>query len=70
MKYVADHLDISTDDCYAFGDSNNDISMFKAAGHSIAMGNSCDELKEIAEYVTDSVNDDGLYNAFEHYHLI
>ena len=70
LKYVADHLDISTDDCYAFGDSNNDISMFKAAGHSIAMGNSCDELKEIAEYVTDSVNDDGLYNAFEHYHLI
>ena len=70
LKYVADHLDISTDDCYAFGDSNNDISMFKAAGHSIAMGNACDELKEIAEYVTDSVNDDGLYNAFEHYHLI
>ena len=55
LKYVADHLD---------------ISMFKAAGHSIAMGNACDELKEIAEYVTDSVNDDGLYNAFEHYHLI
>ena len=68
--YVADHLNISTDDCYAFGDSNNDISMFKAAGHGIAMGNACDELKEIAEYVTDSVNDDGIYHAFEHYHLI
>ena len=63
-------LNISTDDCYAFGDSNNDISMFKAAGHGIAMGNACDELKEIAEYVTDSVNDDGIYHAFEHYHLI
>ena len=70
LKYVADHLNISTDDCYAFGDSNNDISMFKAAGHGIAMGNACDELKEIAEYVTDSVNDDGIYHAFEHYHLI
>ena len=70
LTYVADHLNISTDDCYAFGDSNNDISMFKAAGHGIAMGNACDELKEIAEYVTDSVNDDGIYHAFEHYHLI
>ena len=29
-----------------------------------------DELKEIAEYVTDSVNDDGIYHAFKHYHLI
>lgn len=38
LTYVADHLNISTDDCYAFGDSNNDISMFKAAGHGIAMG--------------------------------
>ena len=28
------------------------------------------ELKEIAEYVTDSVNDDGIYHAFKHYHLI
>ena len=70
LTYVADHLNISTDDCYAFGDSNNDISMFKAAGHGIAMGNACDELKEIAEYVTDSVNDDGIYHAFKHYHLI
>ena len=40
--------------------------MFKAAGHGIAMGNACDELKEIAEYVTDSVNDDGIYHAFKH----
>lgn len=70
LTYVADHLNISTDDCYAFGDSNNDISMFKAAGHGIAMGNACDELKAIAEYVTDSVNDDGIYHAFKHYHLI
>ena len=70
IKGLVLHLNISTDDCYAFGDSNNDISMFKAAGHGIAMGNACDELKEIAEYVTDSVNDDGIYHAFEHYHLI
>ena len=60
LQMTATHLEIV----------NNDISMFKAAGHGIAMGNACDELKEIAEYVTDSVNDDGIYHAFKHYHLI
>lgn len=70
LKYIADHLGVSLDDCYAFGDSNNDISMFEAAGHGIAMGNACDELKDVAEYVTTSVNDDGLYNGFKHFGLI
>ena len=69
LDSISDTMDYIRID-YAFGDSNNDISMFKAAGHGIAMGNACDELKEIAEYVTDSVNDDGIYHAFEHYHLI
>ena len=32
--------------------------MFQAAGHGIAMGNACDELKNIADHVTTSVNDD------------
>lgn len=67
---VAKHFGMSADDCYVFGDSNNDAPMFDVAGHSIAMGNSCEELKAIAEYVTDGVDDDGLYKAFKHYNLI
>ena len=70
LKYIADYFHVSTDDCYAFGDSNNDISMFQAAGHGIAMGNACDELKHIADHVTTSVNDDGIYRGFEYYDLI
>lgn len=70
LKYIADYFHASTDDCYAFGDSNNDISMFQAAGHGIAMGNACDELKNIADHVTTSVNDDGIYRGFEYYDLI
>ncbi len=67
---VAKHFGMTADDCYVFGDSNNDAPMFDVAGHSIAMGNSCEELKAIADYVTDGVDDDGLYHAFEHFHLI
>ena len=44
--------------------------MFKACGYSVAMGNSNDEVKQAADYVTDDVNDDGLYKAFEHLGLI
>ena len=58
-------------DVVVFGDDYNDLDMFdKDLWTGVAMGNACDELKEIAEYVTDSVNDDGIYHAFEHYHLI
>ena len=44
--------------------------MFQAAGHGIAMGNACDELKNIADHVTTSVNDNGIYRGFEYYDLI
>ena len=60
----------STDNCYAFGDSNNDTEMIKAAGHGIAMGNACDELKSIADYVTTDVDEDGIMNALKHFKLI
>ena len=70
LTYVADHLNISTDDCYAFGDSNNDISMFKAAGHGIAMGNATDNLKTVADYVTDNIDEDGVWKACRYFHLI
>lgn len=58
------------DDCYGFGDSNNDIEMMKTCGHSIAMGNGSDSVKNICEYVTDHVDEDGIYNALVHYGLI
>ena len=44
--------------------------MLLAAGHGIAMGNSVEELKEIAEYVTTDLMDDGVFHACEHFHLL
>lgn len=59
-------------DCetYAIGDSGNDREMLSAAKHGIAMGNAPESLKGISEYVTDTLENDGLYKAFEHYKLI
>ncbi len=42
------------------GDGYNDVHLFNAVGHKVAMGNSVDELKEIADQVIDSQENDGL----------
>ena len=47
-----------------------DIPMFKACGFSVAMDNGNDEVKQAASYVTDDVDQDGLYNAFKYLKLI
>ena len=58
------------ENAYAFGDSTNDIEMLEIAGTAIAMGNGADLAKAVADYVTDTVDEDGLYNAMKHYKLI
>ena len=53
-----------------FGDGGNDLAMLNHVAVSVAMGNANDELKEIASYVTKSVDDDGIEYALKHYGLI
>lgn len=60
LKFLAKHAGLNESETMAFGDGLNDIYMLKAAGVGVAMGNACDELKEIADYVTASCNDDGI----------
>ncbi len=66
---VCAQLGIDIKDTYAFGDSVNDLPMFAVAGHSIAMGNSSESVKKQASYVTDSLHEDGIYHALEHFGL-
>ena len=54
----------------AFGDGGNDMSMIIQAGIGVAMGNAIDALKEQADYVTTSVDEDGIMNALRHYQVI
>jgi hydroxymethylpyrimidine pyrophosphatase-like HAD family hydrolase len=44
--------------------------MILTAGIGIAMGNALNTLKQQADYVTTSVDDDGIYNALKHFGLI
>lgn len=66
---VCERLGIAVEDTYAFGDSVNDLPMFEVAGHSIAMGNGSEIVKQKASYVTDMLHADGIYHALEHFAL-
>ena len=45
------------------GDQNNDIELLKAGGIKVAMGNGTPELKECADFITDTVDNDGFVKA-------
>ena len=61
---------IDLSEIIAFGDGGNDIGMIKAAGIGVAMGNANDSVKEVADYITDDVDNDGVCKALKHYGLI
>ncbi len=63
MEMVLAHYGLTREQCVAFGDGENDISMLLHAGTGIAMGNASDTVKRAADYVTASVDDDGIAKA-------
>ena len=64
------HFGISLDETMAFGDGGNDISMIQHAAIGVAMGNALDSVKAVADYITDSVDEDGIANALKHFGVI
>ena len=64
------HFGFKLEETMAFGDGGNDIGMLRHAGIGIAMGNDNDEVKAAADYVTASVDEDGIYKALKHFGVI
>lgn len=67
---IIEHYGFSVEETMAFGDGGNDMEMLKHVGIGVAMGNAGDEVKDVADYVTDSVDDDGIWNALVHFGVI
>lgn len=70
IEWLCRHFGIDRTDTYAIGDSVNDLDMLEYVGHGIAMGNATEQVKNIAEYVTTDIKEDGIYHAMQHYGLI
>jgi len=70
IELLLAHLGIDAADAIAVGDSWNDIEMFQVCGVAVAMGNAHPELKELADFVTTDVLDDGIARAFARLGLV
>lgn len=70
MERLLKALNIPREETFAIGDSENDLPMFAMAGTTICMGDGMDKAKAAATYVTDSVLEDGIFNALRHFGLI
>lgn len=66
IENVIRHYGFSREEIAAVGDGYNDIPMIQYAGTGIAMGNGNAEVKAAADYITDSIEEDGLLHAVQY----
>lgn len=67
---MINHFGIKLEETMAFGDGGNDIDMLKHAGIGVAMENAREDVKEIADFITTSVDDDGITYALKYYGVL
>lgn len=67
IQYLINKLDINKEEVIAIGDNINDKKMIENAGLGIAMGQSTPIIREIADYITENNNEDGVKKAIEKY---
>jgi len=67
---ILEYYGFNRENAIAFGDGSNDIEMLKTVGIGVAMGNATEDVKEIADEVCASVEEDGIYHFCVKYGLI
>lgn len=69
LPMLLEKINVKREELVAFGDNYNDMTMIGYAGLGIAMGNSEEDVKKIADYVCESNDDDGIAKTVEKYIL-
>lgn len=69
LMHLAAHLGLSMDEVMACGDAGNDTMMIRAAGIGVVMENGKEDLKEIADFITKTNDEDGVAYAIEKFVL-
>jgi hypothetical protein len=67
IEFLIKKYGILQSEIIAIGDNYNDVGMIEFAGVGVAMGNAPDEIKQVADYVTDTNNNDGVAKALAHF---
>ena len=69
VEFLQAYWGLKKEEILTIGDQNNDVALLQAGGIKVAMGNATDELKAEADYITDSVYEDGFVKAMEKFCL-
>jgi len=69
VAMMAAFYNLRREEIISIGDSENDVSMIEYAGLGIAMGNATDRVKQKADYITDSNDNEGVANAINKFIL-
>jgi len=69
LALLIKELGITREEVIAMGDSYNDLAMIEFAGLGVAMGNAPDDIKRVADYTTDTNNNDGVAKVIEQFIL-
>ena len=65
VEFLSNYYNIKKEEILSIGDQDNDIELLKAGGIAVAMGNASDNLKACADYITDTIDNDGFVKAVE-----
>ena len=65
LKTLVEHIGIDLNDVVAFGDDINDLGMLKLAGTAVAVSDAIDEVKAVADHITESNYQDGVAKFLE-----
>jgi Cof subfamily protein (haloacid dehalogenase superfamily) len=69
LRYLANHFGCTIEETIGIGDSWNDHDLVEAAGLGVAMGNAIDDLKEVANYITSTNNEEGVKQVIDQFVL-
>ena len=67
VEFLQNYWELNKEEILCIGDQNNDIELLKAGGVAVAMGNGTEDVKAVADYVTDTIDNDGFVKAMEKY---
>lgn len=70
VEKILEYFGISRQETMAFGDGGNDMAMLEYAGIGVAMGNAEDNVKQVADFVTRDIDDDGVEYALKYFGLL
>ena len=70
VEKVVEYLGLKPENVMVFGDGLNDLELFDYAGISVAMAVSHEKIKEKADYITKTVEEDGIFDALEGFGMV